>query len=226
MLSRAERRTAAACAVVGSIVLFIGTSLHPMQADPNQPVAAFAEYAADRFWVASHLIQLAGVALIVAALLLIARQLELRDRTGWARIASGGAVASLAIACALQAVDGIALKRMVDAWQLAPAAEKDMVFHAAFAVRQVEVGLASMLSLLLGLTATIYGAALLADRTYPRWVNGLALVGGVTTAVAGLVIAYTGFSELSMAVSMPGSSVLLLWMVALGLCMWRDRAAP
>ena len=226
MLSRAERRTGAACAVVGSIVLFIGTSLHPMQADPNQPVAAFAEYAADRFWVASHLIQLAGVALIVAALLLIARQLEMRDRTGWARIASGGAVASLAIAAALQAVDGIALKRMVDAWAVAPPAQKDMVFHAAFAVRQVEVGLASMLSPLLGLTATIYGAALLADRTYPRWVNGLALLGGVTTAAAGLVIAYTGFSELSMAVSMPGSSVLLLWMVVLGLCMWRDPATP
>ena len=120
MLSRAKRRTGAACAVVGSIVLFIGTSLHPMQADPNQPVAAFAEYAADRFWVASHLIQLAGVALIVAALLVIARELEMRDRTGWARIVSAGAVASLAIAAALQAVDGIALKRMVDAGRLRP----------------------------------------------------------------------------------------------------------
>ena len=159
MLSRAERRIGASCAVAGSVVLFVGTYLHPMQADPNRPVEAFAEYAADRLWIASHLIQLAGVALIVAALVLIARQLELRNRSSWGRVAAGGAVASLAIAAVLLAVDGIALKHMVDAWARAPASEKDMLFHAAFAVRQVEVGLASMLSLLLGLTATIYGAA-------------------------------------------------------------------
>src|SRR6188472_1769752 len=59
MLSRAEQRIGAACAVAGSVVLFIGTYLHPMQADPNRPLEAFAEYAADRFWIASHLIQLA-----------------------------------------------------------------------------------------------------------------------------------------------------------------------
>jgi len=226
MLSRAEQRIGAACAVAGSVVLFIGTYLHPMQADPNRPLEAFAEYAADRFWIASHLIQLAGVAFIVTALVLIARQLELRNRTSWGRVAAGGAVSSLAIAAALQAVDGIALKHMVDAWARAPASEKDMLFHATFAVRQVEAGLASMLSLLLGFTATLYGAAFLVDGTYPRWVSGLAVIGGITTALAGLAIAYTGFSALSMAVSMPGSSVLLLWMLALGVCMWRGGTAP
>jgi len=67
---------------------------------------------------------------------------------------------------------------------------------------------------------------LIAGRTYPRWVNGLALIGGVTTAAAGFVIAYTGFSGFSMTVSMVGSSILLLWMLAVALYMWRDRAAP
>jgi len=50
------------CAIAGSVLLFIGTYLHPMSADPNQAAAAFAEYAADPLWVASHLTQLAGVA--------------------------------------------------------------------------------------------------------------------------------------------------------------------
>src|SRR5439155_16789672 len=91
----------------------------------------------------SHLTQLAGVALMVAALLLLAQQLRMGSGTAWAGVAAGGAIASLVVAVALQAVDGIALKLMVDAWTAAPAAQKEGVFHAAFAVRQIEIGLAS-----------------------------------------------------------------------------------
>ena len=192
-----------------------------MEADPNEAVAAFTEYAADHLWVASHLTQLAGVALMVVALLFLTRQLESARDTGWPQIAAGGAIASLAVAAMLQAVDGIALKVMVDAWAAAPAQQKEGVFHATFAVRQVEVGLATMLSLLLGLTVIMYGGALLADRTYPKWLGGLALVGGVPTVVSGIVMAYTGFSQLAMAINMPASSLLLVWMFALGVFMWR-----
>jgi len=71
MLSRSESKVAATCALAGSVVLFIGTYLHPLAADPNEAVAAFSEYAADRLWVASHLMQLVGVVLMVAALLLL-----------------------------------------------------------------------------------------------------------------------------------------------------------
>jgi hypothetical protein len=35
-------------AIGGAIFLFAGTWLHPMQADPNAPLAAFTEYASDR----------------------------------------------------------------------------------------------------------------------------------------------------------------------------------
>ncbi len=61
-----------------------------MDSDPNDPVPAFAEYAADDLWVASHLTQLAGVALIVAALVVLATELEAESGSGLARIASGG----------------------------------------------------------------------------------------------------------------------------------------
>jgi len=121
----------------------------------------------------------------------------------------------------LQAVDGIALKRTVDAWAAAPAAQKEVAFHVALAVRHVEIGLASMVSLLFGLTVTGYGVALLVDYTYPKGVGGLALVGGVPTVVAGVVMAYTGFSGLVMAISMPAGALLLVWMLTLGVLMWR-----
>ena len=205
-------------------MLFTGAYLHPMGADPNDPVVAFAEYAADRLWVASHLMELAGVAAMVAALLFLAEHLEART-SSVTRIATAGAIASLALAAALQAVDGIALKNMVDAWAAAPASQKEGIFHAAFAVRQIEIGLASMLSLAWGLTATMYGVALLGDERYPKWFAGVAIVGGVPTMVAGVVMAYTGFSGLAMAINMPANLLLLLWMLALGGLMWRRGGA-
>jgi hypothetical protein len=226
MRIRSVSKRGTASAIAGACLLFVGTYLHPMEADPNDLAAAFSEYAADHLWIASHLVQLAGVASMVVALLLLAEQLESRKGSSVARIAAAGAVASLALAAALQAVDGIALKNMVDTWAAAPALQKEGAFHAAFAVRQIEIGLASMFCLSIGFTATLFGVALLKDGAYPKWFAGLAIVGGLPTAIAGLMIAYTGFSWLAMALNMPAGFVLLCWMLALGWLMWhRDGAA-
>lgn len=93
------------------------------------------------------------------ALLVLAQQLGSVIGMGLSRVAAGGAIASLAVTTVLQGVDGIALKVMVDAWAVAPAAQKEIAFHAAFAVRQVEIGLATMASLMFGITATVNGLA-------------------------------------------------------------------
>lgn len=225
MQVRNASRAGATCAIAGAAFLFVGTYLHPMGADPNEPVAAFTEYAADHLWVASHLTQLGGVAAMVAALLFLTEQLEASRRSVAARIGAAGATASLALASALQAVDGIALKTRVDAWAAAPPSQKEAVFDAAFAVRQIEIGLASMSSLSLGFTATVYGVALLGDANYPKWFAGLAIIGGVPTMVAGIVMAFTGFSGLAMAINLPANFLLLLWMLALGGLMWRCGGA-
>jgi hypothetical protein len=211
-------------AIIGAVLLFVGTYLHPMDADPNVPLAAFTEYAADHHWVASHLMQLSGVVLMVAALVLLSRRMADGPAAEWATLGMTGAVASLATASALQAVDGVALKVMVDSWAATPEPGRAALFHAAFGVRQIEVGLASITSLLLGLTASIYGVALLIDRRFPRWIGALAIVGGAPTAIAGVVIAYTGFSTLAMVINMPANSLLILWMIALGAYAWRRSA--
>ena len=41
------------------------------------------------------------------------------------------------------------------------------------------------------------------------------------TAIAGVVMAYTGFSGLAMSINMPSSSLLLIWVIALGVLFWR-----
>src|SRR4051794_12897716 len=149
-MNNTDDRLGAACAFIGCVLLGPGTSMHPMQADPNNAAAAFAEYAADQNWITGHLLQFVGIALLLGFMLVLSRQL--RATSGLRQVATGGAIASLAVAAALQAVDGVALKAMVDSWAAAPAAEKPAAFSAAFAVRQVEIGLASLLSILFGAT--------------------------------------------------------------------------
>jgi hypothetical protein len=211
------------CAIVGAILLFVGTLLHPMQADPNDAMAAFTEYAADHIWVASHLTQLVGVTLMVIALLFLAEQLKSSKGATIARIGAAFAISSLAIAAALQAVDGIALKNMINAWSAATASQKDGLLQATFAVRQIEIGLASMFSLFMGLTAALFGMALFKDSTYSRWFSSIAIAGGISTAMAGIVMAYTGFSSMMMMINMPANFILLLWMMTLGVLMWRQQ---
>ena len=96
-----------------------------------------------------------------------------------------------------------------------------MLFYATYGVRQVEVGLASIMSLLFGLTMCVYGVALISDDRFAKWLGWLAIIGGIPTAIAGVVIAYTGFSELAMSINMPANLLLLIWIIALGVLFWR-----
>jgi hypothetical protein len=217
-------RIGGVAAPAGAIALFVATLLHPMSADPNDPAAAFAEYAGDSWWVASHLGQFAGIAILSTALVTLAAMLERGSgrESVWARIGAIGTIASLAVTAALQAVDGVALKVMVDRWAQASGEARVRAFESAFAVRQIEIGLASLLSILFGLTVSAFGVSLIAGRSFPRWLGWVALAGGAGTVAAGIVQAYTGFSALAMMLSMTAGAVLLFWAIVVGVVMWRS----
>jgi Domain of unknown function (DUF4386) len=217
-------RVGAVAAITGAVLLFIATLLHPTSADPNDPVAAFLEYAADRLWVASHLGQFLGIAILGVALVALAASMEAGSPAAWGRIGVAGTAASVATAAALQAVDGVALKTMVDRWAQATGDARALAFEGAFAVRRVEIGLASLLSVIFGLTTIVFGIAMILSRRFPTWLGILGLVGGVTTLAAGVAQAYTGFSPLAMTLSMPSSTLLLLWAVFSGVLL--RRLAP
>src|SRR5581483_12041000 len=101
MAKDSSHRGIALAAIACAVLLFAGTYLHPMQADPNNAVAAFEEYAADRHWIAAHLLQFAGAASIVAALVLLGRVLAGGPAATVAALAGAGAVAARACAAAL-----------------------------------------------------------------------------------------------------------------------------
>ena len=197
-------------AIVGVVVLFVATMLHPQNAHPGDAPAAFAEYAMHRHWVATHLAQLLGVVLVAAGLVALSWKLRTGRAGAWALLAGLSAVASVSLAAALQAVDGVALKLMVDRWA-AIENGRTVVFEAAFAVRQIEVGLASLMGAFFGLTVILYGVA----------------VAGAAALSASIVQAHAGFSKIAMNTSMPSTLLVLIWSVCVGVFLLRrSRVAP
>jgi len=221
---QALARLGGVAALGGALFLFLSTLMHPLGADPSAPRAAFAEHAADSLWVWSHLGQFAGLAMLGAALVALAATLEPGRAAAWGRIGLVGAAVMVALGAALQAVDGVALRVVVERWASAAGEARAPAFEAAFAVRQVEVGLASLLSLVSGLTLAVFGVALALSARYPSWLGGLGLLGGLGMVAAGAAQASTGFSGLAMDLSMSASIVLLVWTVVVGLLMWRPAS--
>lgn len=214
-------RIGAIAAPVGAVVLLVSTLLHPMDADPNDAAAAFAEYAADSFWVWSHLGQFAGVAILGMALVGLAATLEVGRAAGWARIGLTGTAATVATAAALQSVDGVALKVMVDRWASASGDARGLSFEAAFAVRQIEIGLAALLNVVLAFTVAAFGVAIVSSTRYPASLGASGLVSALALMAAGVATSQSGFSGVPMTLVMLGTVVFLIWLVLAGILMWR-----
>jgi hypothetical protein len=220
-VSRRLLKAGSFAASAGAVLLVAATMMHPMSADPSDAVAAFAEYAADRWWVGSHLGQFFGVALIVAGLNVLSASLQTESSARLAQFGWSLAVAALALAGVLQAVDGVALKLMVDRWAETAGPDKQVLFHAAFAVRQIEIGLAAFLAMLFGAAVSAFGLALSTGTVYPPWLGWLAIACGLGTLGGGVAMAFTGFSALSMAISMTSNLLMLVWVLCVGVFLWR-----
>lgn len=225
MLVPLPPKLGAIAAIAGAAFLLTGAMLHPMSANPADLVPAFTEYAADRYWVASHLGEFLGVALMFVGLVALAD--TLRDQTtGWmARLGVYAAVAALATAAMLQAIDGVALKVMVDGWANAPADQKQASFLAAFTVRQMEIGTAAYMEILFGAAVLLIAYAATSSVRYPSWLGWLGVAGGVGMIAGGLLTAFTGFSAATMNVSMPSTLIVVAWMAVTAAFMWRQDSA-
>jgi hypothetical protein len=214
-------RLGAVATLLGVVLLIVSTLLHPLNSNPSDAPAAFAEYAADSHYVWIHLGQFAGFVGLGTGLVAFAATLEAGRAAAWARVGVAGTVASIAVATALQAVDGVALKATVDRWAGATGEARGLVYEAALAVRQVEIGLASFLSVLFGLTLLAFSLAIFQSIRYPTWLGVIGFLDGWGMLAAGAAQASLGFSGLAMTLSMLATSTLLVWMILAGILMWR-----
>ena len=158
-------RPAFAAAVLltgGAALAVLGGLLHPHDEPPNSHAAVFTEYAHSTNWVWIHDLQFLSAAVVVTGFLLLAQALRRADApAALVRLGETAAAATVALIAANMAVDGVALKRAVDAWVDAPPSEQAGRFAAAEAIRWVEWGLNSFFTMLLGVTVILFAVALL-----------------------------------------------------------------
>jgi hypothetical membrane protein len=109
------------------------------------------------------------------------------------------------------AVDAVALKRAVDAWVAAGAAEKEARFAAAETVRLLEWVANSFFQIMLGLTITLFGLAIARTAIMWRFVGWIGVIAGLGLVLGGVFTGRDGFA------GSPFQTVALLLFIALPL---------
>jgi hypothetical protein len=228
-LRRPELRLSATLFFAGVVVSLLSGFFHPGAASANDHPATFTEYAASDIWISVHLGRFAGMALLVAGLLVLPCALNVQHGpAAWTgRLGSAAAAAALALYGALQAVDGVALKHAVDAWAEAPDAEKAMRFAAAEDIRWMEWGVRSYQSFVLGIALILFGIAITTVRStvraVPRPVGYLMALSGVAYLAQGWVIGTEGFSTSNELPTLAGIALVLAWTGWLQVIAWRMK---
>src|SRR3954452_10371789 len=143
--ARSDLRLAAVLLLPGLVVSAVAGLFHPEGPSANDHPAVFAIYAASQVWTAVHLGQFIGMALITFGLFALFSALDPPRGGGrWlARIALLSATVNLALYGVLQGVDGVGLKKAVEAWASADAGDKAARFDVAEALRWLEWGVRS-----------------------------------------------------------------------------------
>ena len=219
---KSEIKVGAVLAIAGGLVTLVFNGLHPHPSDPS-PDAFLREVAAHPYWTTLHLGLSLGVLLIVGALASLTDVLR-QERGGLlARFGLLTVLLGAALFLVNFAIDGLAMQSIARAWTTAAPAEQAMALRVADALDRANFGLYTFETLLLpGLPFILYGLALVVSGTYARPLGWIAVLGGSVSFVAGLVQAYDGRSATASLVFIAGSMLVTVWMLVLGLAMWRQ----
>jgi hypothetical protein len=225
LISRDLLRCAAVLLIAGILITFLAGNSHPAHADPNDHSAAFTEYSEDSDWVLVHLGQFVGMAIIIAGLLAMFSALNIH--AGAAELVGKFGVVSAIVALGLygvlQAVDGVALKQVVDAWAHAPEAEKAARLASAESIRWMEWAIRSYQSFMLGLTFILFAAATVWAARLPKMIGCLMAISGLAYVAQGWVLGVEGFSQTNAIPTITGIVSIVAWSVWLLIFTWQMK---
>ena len=224
MIDGKALRLSALLLVLGFFFHVVVGLLHP-DGPANDHRVVFAEYAGSAAWTAVHLGQFAGMAVIIAGLLVLYFVLDVQaGGAAWlARLGAVSAAVALGLYGVLQAVDGVALKQAVDAWVSAPAAEKAARFASAETIRWLEWGTRSYQSFMFGLTLILLGSAVALTGRLPRVLGYLMGLSGLAYIVQGWVLGAEGFSGNNTFATLAGYVLILAWIIWLAVVASRTK---
>jgi hypothetical protein len=223
---RADRKLLRLSAILlgGGFIFFAVVNLfHPSGVDQNNHPAVFAQYAQSATWTPVHLGGFVGFAAVIAGLLVVFYALNLQGgmAESGVRVGSVSAGVALALTAVRFAVDGVVLKRAVDAWVAAPDAEKAARFASAEAVRWLEEATTSYQGFVLGFTLILLAALIVWTGRAPRPVGYILGLSGVAHLVAGWIVGVAGLAPQGAIPTLLGQTCWLIAGVWLLISAWR-----
>lgn len=218
-------RVGFAALVVGLVSEIPLGLLHPHREYPNDSVAAFQEYAHSQGWVLVHLGQFLGMLVATFGLVVIGRTLARQSGVaGFLGVAAEiASIVSASVFAVQMAVDGVALKAAIDAWQAASGVGHMPSFQIADSVRSVEKGLSALFNLTNGLALLTLGLSITKSDYRGRRLGWLGATAGAGLFTVGVLTAQTGFSHEATSVALPTTVFLIAFSCTMAVASWRNR---
>lgn len=206
------------------LVTFVfATAFHPSGIDPNNHPLVFVQYAHSSGWTADHLGWFVSTSLLIAAFLVLIDALNVSGRMARTASRTGMVLGATAIALTAlrEAVDGVVLKRAVDAWVSAPPAEQAARFASAEVARWMEEASASYQNFALGLTVLVLAGLIIWTARVPRPIGYLFALLGAAYLATGWILGESGFAPQGTAPSYATEFIPVICAAYLLVVAWR-----
>lgn len=218
-------RTAGACAVVGAVG-YLAVSLAHGDLPSDTVEQALAHVARQPSWNLIHLGGIVSILLWAAAIAGLAQLMPLGRPSTYGRLATIAAAIGAALYTVDYSIDGLALKAAADAW--AAASGPDALTHrepasAILAVLQGTVTAATTWTF--GLPILLTGLAVHAAGRFSRALAWPPIITGSLGLLGGLGTYLHPAGEVAFLVTLASSGFTALWLIALGVTLWRWPAS-
>ena len=193
--------------------------------DPGDTEAFLQSIVDSSIWAGIHVLVLIPLLLGVGGLLALYRSITGEPgaalaQLGFAAALMGGAVTSVSVAI----LGGGAMKELADAW--AAAADKEVPLAVAEAAILVSFDIGSWGNLVFyGVAPILYGLAIALTGLYPKWLGWVAVIGGAGGVLIQIVQFSQGVSQVTSSVYVAFFLVVTLWLLVMGVLMWRKAGA-
>jgi hypothetical protein len=219
-------RIGAVCAILGAVVsVAAGTGFGNITNElGTEAVLRYVSSLPAWYWPTVHLGFIVGALLWVGALAALASSLT--RGAGWAlgQLGAASVIVGATIHVVDSSINGFGLMALAHAWVAAPVSERASLLLAGSALLWILGGTwASVLSLFHGVPFVLFGLAVVLDRSYPTWLGWFGFVGGLGSLLCGVTM-FLGAGLVPEWLFIVFALVVSLWMVAMGVLMWRRAA--
>ena len=220
-------RIGAVCAIAGAVVsvaagIGFGNLTNESAAEP---VLRYISSRPHWYWPTVHLGFILGALLWVGALTALASSLANGAGRALGRLGAASVIVGATIHIVDSSVNGFGLTVLANAWSAAPMSEQVSLLRVGDMLIRILGGTwASVVSYFHGLPFVLFGLAVVLNRSYPAWLGWVGFVGGAGSLASGVMM-FLSVGLVPGRLYIAFALVVSVWMVAMGVLMWRRAGA-